>query len=112
MINVLVVEDHALIQMATKILLRSFDCNVDFAETGKETLGLLKKNHYDIVFLDLGLPDISGLEVTHRLLSHQEPIKILIVSAATNDLLPFKLLDAGALGYLTKNASRQHNNQR
>lgn len=104
MINVLVVEDQALIQMATKILLRSFDCNVDFAETGKETLSLLKKNHYDIVFLDLGLPDISGLDLVKKIRKNKalRKLPLIALTAQGPDNYKEQCLNAGMNAFYMK----------
>ena len=72
------------------------------ASDGKTAVQIIKKLKPDVVLLDLKLPDISGLEVTKKLLRIDPDIKILIVTAATNNLFPFRLLKAGAKGYLTK----------
>lgn len=112
MIKVVLIDDHDLVRSGLRQMLET-DSGIEVvgeAGTGAEGIQLvrtLKPIKPDVVVLDVNLPDITGLEVTHRLLSHQEDIKILIVSGITNDLLPFKLLDAGALSYLTKNASRE-----
>ena len=110
MIKVVLIDDHDLVRSGLRQMLET-DSGIEVvgeAGTGAEGIQLvrtLKPLKPDVVVLDVNLPDITGLEVAHRLLSHQEDIKILIVSGITNDLLPFKLLDAGALSYLTKNAS-------
>lgn len=58
-----------------------------------------------MVISNCSLPDISGLEVTHRLMSYEESIKILIMSLIHHDLFPSRFLNAKALGYLTRSAS-------
>lgn len=63
MIKVLLVEDNKIPQKMAIMILSALDCDIDIAETGLQSLELLKKNDYDVVFLDLGLPDISGIEV-------------------------------------------------
>lgn len=104
MINLLFVEDNHLIQMATKMMLKSFDCTVDFAGTGKEAFTLLKKNHYDIVFLDLALPDISGLDLVKKIrgnksLSH---IPLIALTAQSSGEYKEKCINAGMNGFYTK----------
>ena len=59
------------------------------------------------MLLDVNLPDISGLEVTHRLIASNKSTKILIVTANNIELFTERLLEAGALGYITKNSSPQ-----
>lgn len=109
MIKVVLIDDHELVRSGLKQMLET-DASIQVigeASMGMEGVQLVHHLKPDVVVLDVNLPDISGLEVTHRLLSHQEPIKILVVSAVSQDLFPFKLLDAGALSYITKNASRE-----
>lgn len=109
MINVVLIEDHELVRSGLKQMLETDASIRVVGETGTGVEGVQLVRHLkpDVVLLDVNLPDISGLEVTHRLLSHKEPIKIMVVSAASHDLYPFKLLDAGALSYVTKNASKE-----
>ena len=57
------------------------------------------------MILDLKLPDMSGLEVTQKIVSLKDDIKILIVSSIVHYLTVFRLLEAGAQGYLSKSAS-------
>ncbi|HEV2613083.1 MAG TPA: response regulator [Gammaproteobacteria bacterium] len=87
MTAILIVEDNALIRMATKFLFKSFDCEVDFANTGKEALRCLEKRHYDIVFLDLGLPDMSGFELAKKIRSvkKQENLRLIALTAQASE---------------------------
>lgn len=109
MIKVVLIDDHDLVRSGLRQMLET-DSTVKVvgeAGTGAEGIQLVRSLAPDVVILDIKLPDISGLEVTNRLLSYQTSTKILIVSAVTSDLFPFKLLEAGAQGYLTKNASAE-----
>lgn len=109
MIKVVVVDDHDLVRSGMRQMLQT-DPGIQVigeAGSGNEGIQLIRSLKPDVIILDVNLPDISGLEVTRRLLSYPEPVKILVVSSVTNDLFPFKLLDEGALSYLTKNASQE-----
>jgi CheY-like chemotaxis protein len=66
-VEVLVVEDIAVAQKVAKITLIGLGHIVDIAENGQKALDLFEKNKYDIVFLDLGLPDMNGTEVIKRI---------------------------------------------
>lgn len=63
---VLLVEDNILNQKVARILLEELNCHVDIAEDGENALRLIKTNQYDIVFMDIGLPDMDGLTVTKK----------------------------------------------
>lgn len=108
MIQVVLIDDHELVRSGLKEMLEK-DASIRVigeADNGVEGIRLVRSLKPDVVILDVNLPDISGLEVTRRLLSSSQSVKILVVSAVTDDLFPFKLLDEGASSYLTKNASR------
>jgi two-component system aerobic respiration control sensor histidine kinase ArcB len=61
---VLIVEDQPIAALAAKILLEQQGCKVEVAETGEIAIKLAKENQYDFIIMDIGLPDISGYEVT------------------------------------------------
>jgi len=62
--NVLLVEDEKLSQIVAKNLLESINCHVDIAESGEQALILTKSNFYDLIFIDIGLPDINGIQLS------------------------------------------------
>jgi two-component system, sensor histidine kinase len=65
-LSVLVVEDNRINQKISKLLLEQFGCRVDIADSGEVTLQKAQ-NHYDIIFMDIGLPDIDGFTVVKKL---------------------------------------------
>lgn len=71
------------------------------ASTGTEGLALALAHHPDLVLLDLGLPDLDGLEVCRRLRSHSS-VPIVVLSARHGEEEKVALLDAGADDYVTK----------
>ncbi len=108
MIKVVLIDDHELVRSGLRQLLET-EGNIQVigeAGSGVDGVQVVRSLKPDVVVLDVNLPDISGLEVTHRLLTQDSSMKIAVVSAVSHDLFPFKLLDAGALSYLTKNATR------
>jgi CheY-like chemotaxis protein len=103
MTAILVVEDNALIQKATQFLFKSFDCEVDFVSTGTDALVHLKQKHYDIVFLDLGLPDISGLALAKKIRKNKKLANIrLIVLTAHSEMEKHECQEAGIREFYTK----------
>lgn len=60
--EVLLVEDSALIQYATKLLLEGLECQVEVADSGEEAVAFARENVYHLIFMDIGLPGIDGYE--------------------------------------------------
>ena len=54
-------------QMAAKLVLDALHCQVDIADCGQKAIALFEPGKYDLVFMDIGLPDIKGYEVSKRL---------------------------------------------
>jgi len=65
--HLLVVEDQPIAHMALQVLLDSLGCSVDVVTSGQAALDAVSKTHYDLILMDLGLPDMSGIEVTRRI---------------------------------------------
>lgn len=100
----MIVDDHALVRMGiTRLLEDSNDISVVAqAENGEEALKKIRHTGLDVVLLDMKMPGIDGLEVTRRLRRTHPEIKIIAVSAFANEPFPSRILQAGAVGYLTK----------
>ena len=99
--RVLVVDDEPQIRRALAINLRARGYEVDLAENGREALELAARSHPDVVVLDLGLPELDGVEVIRGLCGWSRvPIVVLSVRDAEGDKVA--ALDAGADDYVTK----------
>jgi two-component system KDP operon response regulator KdpE len=99
--RILVVDDEAPIRRYLRAALSGQGFSVYEAANGQEALNAVISDRPDIIILDLGLPDIDGIEVTRRLREwSQIPIIILSVREAEQDKIA--ALDAGADDYLTK----------
>ncbi len=99
--RVLVVEDDSQIARALRINLRARGHEVDVAETGAGALQAASVNPPDVVILDLGLPDLSGLDVIAGLRGWTE-VAIIVLSGRTGSADKVAALDAGADDYMTK----------
>ncbi len=106
-INILLVEDQMLTRMGmTMALNRNADCQV-VAEAGsvQEAKQLLKQNqNLDVVLLDLMLPDGSGVDVVRFLRQRGSDIKVLVISADTNQETILQLVEMGIGGFISKYA--------
>ncbi len=100
-IKILVVEDDRAVRNLISTALQINDYEYDLAIDGKNALQLMTSNKYDIVFIDLGLPDIDGIEIIKKFRDFSTT-PIIVISARTNDEDKIEALDAGADDFLTK----------
>ena len=100
--RLLVVEDESDLATALGKELTRDGYAVDLAEDGEEALFLIEINNYDLVVLDLNLPELDGLEVLARLRADHPLAKVLILTARTEVEDRVRGLDMGAHDYLTK----------
>lgn len=101
MIDVLLIEDNKSIAEALRQA-TALDYSITVAQTGLEGLDLATKSTYDVIILDLNLPDIYGLDVCRELRLKGVTTPILILSAEDRVMSKINLLDEGANDYLTK----------
>ena len=100
-IHVLLIEDDPKIRRFLKAILLTQEYDLLEAETGQEGLALAASHVPDVILLDLGLPDMEGIEVIRRMRDWSE-IPIIILSARGQERDKITNLDAGADDYLTK----------
>lgn len=98
---ILVVEDDAPVRNLIGTTLKTHGYNYMTASTGESALMQASSNNPNIVLLDLGLPDIDGVDVIKKIRTWSE-LPIIVISARTEDKEKIEALDAGADDYLTK----------
>lgn len=108
MISIVLIDDHTIVRHGIRQLLQDVKGIqiIGEAANGNDGVQLVRERHPELVVLDYKLPDITGLEVTGRLLRIDPNLKILVVTSAVNNLFPFRILEAGAHGYLTKDCTK------
>jgi len=104
-IDVLVVDDYLINLELTKHMLQMMKCRVDTAETGPEAIDRVKGKQYDIIFMDIQMPEMDGVEATSeiRKLTEQNghiPVVALTANAIEGDRE--KYLEAGLDDYISK----------
>lgn len=105
--HVLLIEDNLLAQKVTVKMLETMNCSIDVACSGEEALPLARK-YYDIIFLDIGLPDIDGFEVAsliRGLKIGNRQVYMCALTAHATDAQRQKCFDAGMNAFLIKPAS-------
>ncbi len=102
--NILIVEDHALTSFALKTSLetQNYTDNVWVAETAQEAFDICEKNKIDLILMDLGLPEINGVEATKRLRAKYDDVKIVILTSHCEKDEVLSCLEAGISAYCTK----------
>ena len=97
-------DDHALVRMGIRRLLEDMpDMDVVAeAEDGESALALTKLHLPDVILLDMKMPGMDGWEVTRRLKKTNSTVKIIVVTALSSEPFPARILQLGAMGYLTK----------
>jgi two-component system, OmpR family, KDP operon response regulator KdpE len=99
--QVLVIDDEPQILRALRTILQEKHFRVTVASRGEEGLALAAANPPDVVILDLGLPDLSGIEVCARLRAWTQ-VPIIVLSVRDSEVDKVQALDRGADDYLTK----------
>ena len=107
MINVLLVDDHDLVRTGIRKILSDVTGIkvVGEARTGEEALQLSRKLRPQVVLMDVKMPGIGGFEATRKLLRIDPDLKVLVLTTCNNDLYPARLLQVGAVGYITKGST-------
>ena len=105
-VKVLIIDDETQIRKFLDIALRAQGYKTLLAETGQQGLETLALHGADLVVLDLGLPDLDGLEVL-RQLREWSHVPVIILSVRADETEKVALLDAGANDYVTKPFSVQ-----
>lgn len=108
-ISLLMVEDHKLIRVGLKSLF-SEASNIKViaeAEYGKEAVDKAKMINPDVILMDIGLPDISGIEATRRILTDNPGQKVVILTSHINEKDVMDALNAGAYAYVIKDINTE-----
>lgn len=103
--ELLVVEDNPVNQRVARAMLERLGCRVSLADSGSEALTLTRQRQYDLIFMDVQMPDMDGLEVTRQLRRRQgwlTEVPIVAMTAGGPGGEQSRCLAAGMSGYLAK----------
>jgi len=108
--NILLIDDHAVVRKGLKAILEEefSDITVHEAETGHEGIRHVQEHHPEAVVLDIGLPDMNGLEVLKRIRTDWPKLPVLILSIYGEDQYGVRMMRSGASGYLAKSSAPEH----
>jgi DNA-binding NarL/FixJ family response regulator len=105
-IRVAIADDHRVVRVGLEQLLATFD-DVDVvgsATGGEDAVALVARERPDVLLLDLSMPDLDGVEVTRRLAADGSSTRVVIFTSFSERDRIVQALDAGAIGYLLKDA--------
>ncbi|MCK4609097.1 MAG: response regulator [Gammaproteobacteria bacterium] len=101
--RLLFVEDSELLQKVFKIFTQELHYNnADFATTGKQALNLIKRNRYSLIFLDINLPDISGIDICKNIRAKNSGKKIPIIAVTSDEDYEPECRAAGVNDFIVK----------
>ena len=100
--NVLIVEDDIDIANLVKLQLVELNCDVDMAHDGLQGLELFKSGQYDMIILDIMLPEMNGLDICKAIRNMESYVPILMLTAKSTELDRVLGLELGADDYLSK----------
>ena len=108
-ISVLMVEDHKLLRVGLRSLFNESDDIkvIAEAETGKEAVEKAKVMSPDVILMDIGLPDISGIEATKRILANNLEQKVMMLPSHIDEKEVMDSLSAGAYAYVLKDINTE-----
>ena len=103
-IRILLVEDHKLMRVGLKSLFEEHKELevISEAQSGKEAIENYKISHPDVVLMDIGLPDMSGIEATKKIIENSSNAKIIILTSHLSEQEVMDALHAGACAYVMK----------
>ena len=104
MINVMLVDDHELVRSGIKRILTDVGDIEVVAEagSGEQAVRQAREIRPDVILMDLSMPGIGGMEATRKITRSMPDAKIIAVTIHEDEPFPARLLEAGAVGYLTK----------
>jgi two-component system, NarL family, invasion response regulator UvrY len=107
MSRVLIADDHAVVRAGYRQFLEAEASITDIGEaaTGNETMDALRKKEWDLLLMDINMPERSGLDILRHVTASYPDVRVLIMSGLPEEQYARNVLRAGACGYLSKGGS-------
>ena len=106
-LKILLVDNHRIVREGLRALLEKQPGMTVIAETGdgRTAVQLCRQFHPDVVVMDVGLPDLNGVDAAREILAQESEVKIIALSMHSDRQFVTAMLKAGALGYLVKDSA-------
>jgi len=107
--NILIVEDHELTRFGLKTTFEGVDYveNIYEADSAETAIEIFNNNNIDLIIMDLGLPNMNGIEATQKIRSSNKDVKIIILTSHNDEKEVLNSLKAGANAYCSKEINPQ-----
>lgn len=107
--NILIVEDHELTRFGLKTTFENIDFveNLYEADSAETAIQIFNNNNIDIIIMDLGLPNMNGIEATKQIRSANKDVKVIILTSHNDEKEVLNSLKAGANAYCSKEINPQ-----
>ena len=107
--NILIVEDHELTRFGLKTTFENVDYaeNIFEADSAEAAIDIFNNNKVDIIIMDLGLPNMNGIEATKKIKSLKKDVKVVIMTSHNDEKEVLNSLKAGANAYCSKEINPQ-----
>ncbi len=105
-LKILLVDDHAVVRKGIKATLETvenFNVEILEAESGDEALQYVKSTDFDIILMDITMPEMDGIEATKKIISNNKEQIVIALTMHDETYYVRKIMNAGASGYLLKN---------
>ena len=108
-INILIVEDHELTRFGLKTTFESVDFvgNIYEADSAETAIQVFNNNNIDVIIMDLGLPNMNGIEATKQIRTSNKDVKIIVLTSHNDEKEVLNSLKAGANAYCSKEINPQ-----
>ena len=109
MYDILIIDDHAIVAYGLQMLLKStdFTSNIDKAVNGNDAIKQVKNKKYDLVIMDINMPNTDSLSLLTLMLTIKKDLRVLVYSMNPEEIFAKRYLKLGASGYLCKDASNE-----
>jgi len=106
-LRILLTDDHPIFRMGLKDILKDLPVvqKIQEAGDGLEALTLLENNEFDIVFMDIQMPKLNGIQTTSKILATYPSTKVIALTMSIDQKEILAMYDAGVSGYILKNTS-------
>ncbi len=101
-LNVLVIDNEDVICTACHLVLTEQGHAVDYCKTGKTGLLAMKQSRYDLVLLDMKLPDMDGMDILRSLKDEMPPLRVIVMTGYSTLSNAVQAMKLGAADYLSK----------